>query len=447
MKIKSIIASLLLIASTSFGATRYETDDIVFGGNTYFTNSVTSSNNITMTAQPANGDHLATVDYVCSLFSGGEYLYASTNIHPVNTNFYGFVMDLPNYGFERTYTAVTNNQYIGSQMSTQRFFYVYSPVSVNAYLGYNTGGGRQVSVKAEIYYTYDGTNLLGDWDSQAQALGATNLLKQWVVSFPTITATNSTGVYIVRKFKVTSQANSPNITFTGGTNSPSHIAFSSPPSTDLGVRGATNLTGSGISSTYDTSSRVLGVTFNPNYYTNTGTINLTAATTNNTGITMNGNNWVLDKPVFYSTNIPFSATATLSLYNSANLYGCNEQWRSSVLFSSVYNTNALLLGTNLIVVSDGTAFSTLTAPFQVIIVDSTSNECVTVTNLTGNSLYIDRPTKYSHAWSNAISHGVSLNVAGFVTDIDGTTTLRTFIQFSAAQTVGINYSIPYTKVK
>ena len=183
------------------------------------------------------------------------------------------------------------------------------------------------------------------------------------------------------------------------------------------------------------------------FSTNTGQFVISASKTNNGAITMNGNTWQLRKPIFYSTNFGFSATANLSLYSSTNLFGCNEQWRSSVLFSSVNTTNNLLLATNTIVVSDGTAFSTLATPFQIVIVDGTSTECVTVTNLTANTLYCDGVTKYTHAATNAISHAVSLNVPGFMNDDDLLNILRVYIQFSAAQTVSINYSIPYIRVK
>lgn len=189
------------------------------------------------------------------------------------------------------------------------------------------------------------------------------------------------------------------------------------------------------------------VSTNTLFTTNTGLISFSAATTNNAAINMIGTEWNLTKPAFWSTNVPFSATANLSIFNSTNLFGCNELWRSSVAFASVYNTNAITLGTNILYVSDGTPFSALITPFQCIIVDATSNECVTVTNVTGGALYCRWPTRYSHAATNCVSHLVSLAVDGPINNIDGLSVLKIFIEFNTAQTVDIGYAIPYTKVK
>jgi hypothetical protein len=141
-------------------------------------------------------------------------------------------------------------------MSTTKYYTAYSPMSVNAYLSIAAGSA---TVHPELYYSLDGTNYLGDYDCPPQTLSGTSpKLYQWVISFPTITETS--GFYIVRRFKVDTAGSSPNISFyigtntASGTNSGSHISFATPPTTDLGIRGGTNIVG-GVTSGYDTATR------------------------------------------------------------------------------------------------------------------------------------------------------------------------------------------------
>jgi hypothetical protein len=174
-------------------------------------------------------------------------------------------------------------------MSTARYTTVNSPIVVNAYLGRSTNPSDAASVHPEIYYTYDGTNLLGDWESQPQTLAGGSNLYQWVVSFPTIQATNAAGVYVVRRFKIDTVNSAPVVTFYGGgTSTASHISFTVPPSQDasLGVRGATNVvTSSGQYGTYDTATRVL--TLPAGVVTNTATgVTLTGTLTPTNSLTV-----------------------------------------------------------------------------------------------------------------------------------------------------------------
>jgi len=210
---------------------------------------------------PEDDSDAASAGWVRGLFAGGEFLYASANVSSVNASNFTFVTSIPASSV-RTYTNPAAGSYIGTVMSTGKYYTAYSPMTVNAYLSISSGNA---TVTPELYYSLDGTNYLGDYDCPAQTLSGTSpKLYSWVISFPTITETS--GFYIVRRFKVATAGSSPNITFyvgtntTSGTNSASHVAFSTPPATDLGVRGATNFVAAGASATYDTATRVLTAT-------------------------------------------------------------------------------------------------------------------------------------------------------------------------------------------
>jgi len=53
----------------------------------------------------------------------------------------------------RTYSGVTNNQYLGAVAITNQPS-VQGPIVVSVYLSFNSGGGRAVSIKPEIYYFF-----------------------------------------------------------------------------------------------------------------------------------------------------------------------------------------------------------------------------------------------------------------------------------------------------
>jgi hypothetical protein len=186
----------------------------------------------------------------------------------------------------------------------------------------------------------------------------------------------------------------------------------------------------------------------PILLTNSGTATLSATATQLVSITgMSGNMWSFRKPMLYSTNVPFSASADVSLFSSSTLSGDTEQWRANMAFASVYNTNAIALATNRLYLADCTPFQSIAIPFQAIIVDGTSNEVVTVTNVLSCSLILNYPTRYSHAVSNVVAHACTMNIPGILNDDLGSNTLRAYIQFQTTQTVGINYSIPYLRAK
>lgn len=168
-----------------------------------------------------------TAQWVRGLFNNGLILYSSTNEITAATNvgsgqiMYSFIPSVPNYAAKRHYPAVNAADYIGSVMWTNPFTTLQGPIDVNAYLEMTNGtGGPSVTMHPEIYYSYDKTNWLGDWDAADQSITTGTNLYQWVVSFPTITSTNSTGFYIQRRFRIgaATGATHPGVVFHIGTN-------------------------------------------------------------------------------------------------------------------------------------------------------------------------------------------------------------------------------------
>jgi hypothetical protein len=193
------------------------------------------------TNAPSNPE-LATAGWVRGLFSGGQIAYATANVDPIATNpgtagqpVYTFASTIPPSS-SRTYTAPNAGDYFGSVITTNTFTSLQGPIDVNAYVAAIGGvGGPAVAIHPELYYSYDKTNWYGDYDSGDQSLtiGVTNL-KQFVITFPTITATNASGFYIERRFKVgtASGATHPDVVFmigtnsVSGTNNASHLSIS-----------------------------------------------------------------------------------------------------------------------------------------------------------------------------------------------------------------------------
>lgn len=193
------------------------------------------------TTNAPSATELATAGWVRSLFSGGFLYYASTNIVAGATNndtagqpVYAFVPTIPSSS-SRSYVNPSALTYVGAVMTTNTFTFLDSPVTVNAYMALTTGGGDAMTLNPELYYSYDKTNWFGDWDCQAQNIvgGVTNLY-QFVITFPAQTATNSSGFYIERRFRVKTKGGTPTLTFlvgtntASGTNNASHISLSGP---------------------------------------------------------------------------------------------------------------------------------------------------------------------------------------------------------------------------
>lgn len=212
------------------------------------------------TANGPSGTELVTANWVRGLFNNGIIDYSSSVIDNTATNndstnvVYTFFQGVIPPSAIRSYTAVTNDQYIGSVITTNRFSFLQGPVNVNAWLERAGGlGGPTATVHPELYYSYDKTNWFGDWEAANQTISTGTNLYQFVVTFPAITATNTAGFYIERRFKigVATGSTHPNVIFHIGTNSfsgtgnASHIAFAGPNSAAIGAAAVIDFSWSG----------------------------------------------------------------------------------------------------------------------------------------------------------------------------------------------------------
>jgi hypothetical protein len=199
-------------------------------------NAVYSGASSALSAPTAN--ELPTAGWVRSLFAGAGVSYYVTAIPNANftNNTYAsgtnveFSTTIPATG-QRSYVDPAVGAYIGSVVWTNRLLELNAGVTVNTYLSGTAGSGiGSLSIKPEIYISYDGTNWFGDWDAAAQVVtaGVTNPYS-WVIFNPSYTSTNATGFYVQRRFKVVTQTsnNNQDLAVNFGTNWPSHITLSS----------------------------------------------------------------------------------------------------------------------------------------------------------------------------------------------------------------------------
>lgn len=265
--------STYFIAPASGGTAGRFKGTVTVGGSLIGTNGGTFGAPVTSTSSSTSSPaatEFVVAEWVRGLFSGGTLLYNCTNQQNIFTNYDLWYSALPTTNAvqqARTYTGVTNNQYLGTGIaSTNRYQQLNSPMTVNAYLSFNTGGGRSVSVHPEFYYCYEEpktnnpgvfTNLLGDYVAGAQSLIPGTNLYTWVISFPTVVSTNANGFWAIRRFKVDAQTANPNVTIHGSGNTPSTIGFNNPTVTSSGMV------------QYDQNSVITNVLMNGSYQSNT----------------------------------------------------------------------------------------------------------------------------------------------------------------------------------
>ena len=182
------------------------------------------------------GNEFPTANWVRNLFGSGLQVYNSTNIDAVatsgigqgTTNVYQFVNNVIPLRDSRNVTNPAVNEYVSTAITTNTFIQLSGPVLIDSYLNIASGGGA-LTVHPEIYYTYDRTNILGDFSAAGQTVAstATNLY-QFVVSIPSIISTNATGFYLVRRIKIDAKVSTPTLVISVGTNTPSHLNISGP---------------------------------------------------------------------------------------------------------------------------------------------------------------------------------------------------------------------------
>lgn len=179
-------------------------------------------------ADPVDNTRLVNAGWVRSLLQTGTEFYNSSNIN-ASVSFQGgsaflYTNALPAAISVRTYSSLTNGQYLGAVVTPTRYSQVSGPVVVDAYL--TKGAAGSLTVKPEIYFSSDLTNWWGDYSGASQSITTGTNLYTWVVSFPT--ATSNTPFYVLRALKVVAATASPSMTISVGGATPSHIMFSSP---------------------------------------------------------------------------------------------------------------------------------------------------------------------------------------------------------------------------
>jgi chaperonin cofactor prefoldin len=183
---------------------------------------------IDFTTNAPAANEIPSAGWVRTLFNSGNLLYATTNISTINSNLFELHTVSPTGKYTNTYASVTNNQYIAASISTQKYTRINGPATVAVYLSQiDNGAANSLTCEPELYYTYDGTNLLGDWISAIQPITTSTQIYNWVISFPDTVATNTDGFYVVPRMKVIS-ANNAGVKFFAGSNVNSRIGFSVP---------------------------------------------------------------------------------------------------------------------------------------------------------------------------------------------------------------------------
>lgn len=188
------------------------------------------------TSNAPSATELATGGWVRSLLQNGSVLYTSTNVATVgwDTNAFYYQSTIPASG-GRSYTPAAGD-YFGSSITTNTYQQVNGPITISTYFTSTGGAGNaNYTVHPEIYFTYALTNTsltIGDYVAQSQTLihGAVTNRYDFVIAFPPYVSTNSTGFYIVRRWKVDSKSGADTLTLSLGTNTPSQIGFTVPAS-------------------------------------------------------------------------------------------------------------------------------------------------------------------------------------------------------------------------
>ena len=227
--------------------------------------SITTNGLFTTRASGFAGTEYVNADWVRGLLQIGVPWYMSSNSQsvgyaPGTAQIGNTAMDTNSF---RSSVAVTNtgSYYIHSMITTSRVNgTLLGPSSLEIYCGrLGTGpvGNQNMSIAVELYYTYDSTNLYGNWAPAAQAIpsggGVTNKML-FTIPFPNTDVTNALVVY---RIKQSSSANTTNFFVCGGNGYASFAQLRQPSSETLGIRGATNMAhnAEGVASWYNTTNR------------------------------------------------------------------------------------------------------------------------------------------------------------------------------------------------
>lgn len=211
------------------------------------------------------GNELITADAVRGLLASGKALYMTTNAFnaswsPTNTTTIGSYEPTA-YSTRFSVGISSANQYIATMVDTNPIpagTEMVGPATIVINIFTPSGSQTSLSVKPEIYYTYNlnATNLtLGDFDATAQAItvGVTNSYT-WLVAFAQVVPTST--YYRVYRLKTTAKGNSTTTVSIGMGGSIDSFVLYQQGADTLGERGATNIV-TGAANGYDSATRTL----------------------------------------------------------------------------------------------------------------------------------------------------------------------------------------------
>jgi hypothetical protein len=178
-------------------------------------------------SRPLEANQVATKAYVDSLIPASVLYYVGTNTIVTADGQTSFLYQTtPPPAGSRTYSGVTNNQYLGSCIVTNLTGFS-SPMHISSFQRISSTSGKSLSVKCETYYSIDGgATWLGDWTSESRAMTAITSQYDYTVS-----GVPYNGACIIKRmFKVTSVTGNPAPDFilSYGTNTTSSIDFDQP---------------------------------------------------------------------------------------------------------------------------------------------------------------------------------------------------------------------------
>lgn len=328
-------------------------------------NLFTFTGPVISTSSTTNGpaaNELATAGWIRNLLVTGQILYNSgtTNASGFDNPTFAYVATIPTNG-SRTYLSAvcTNNAYIGSVMTTNTYQSIGGDIVISPYIcSINGSGSSGYTLHAEVYATYDKTNIFGDWESGIETIyhGVTNKYS-FVVPVPQYTSTNTTGFYIVRRLKINAKTGTDDIMLHYGTNFPSSISIPGQNSAGANwvAQGNTNST---LAGTATVGSLVVSNSITASSST-VNTLYLTGMTSNSV-------------PVFDgNTNLVTSAVSTNDLQMIKGLSTMTSSWAAysagsnyvadlslkSLLFNMTTNVN-------LIHTTNGTANFSTSVPYS-----------------------------------------------------------------------------------
>jgi hypothetical protein len=177
-----------------------------------------------------NGTQVPTADWVRRKFGNGQFLYPTTNAIPTGFDglTYTYSKTIPGFT-SRSYTSITNNQYLGTVIDPFPAFSANGPDYVQVVCGIDTTNGASLDIVCETYWSYDKTNLFSECISTASRnvmMGTNTLL--FAYPRPAEVFTNN-GAHWTRRLKASNVVGDPTFTVYQGTNAtitPANCSYS-----------------------------------------------------------------------------------------------------------------------------------------------------------------------------------------------------------------------------